>query len=157
MGVKAQSIGSQTFSRVDGTPFKNFSFQGSAVVDVDNDGYQDLVLTGGVDTDNDGNQNVSKSYLYKNKGGVYQEGIELDNPVSGAYVLAFDNDNDGFKDLITIGKQIGDWQDPKQYFYKNENGSFVFKKSVENGKKTGTGSAEFFDFDHDGLLDYATN
>ena len=157
MGVKAQSIGSQTFSRVDGTPFKNFSFQGSAVVDVDNDGYQDLVLTGGVDTDNDGNQNVSKSYLYKNKGGVYQEGIELDNPVSGAYVLAFDNDNDGFKDLITIGKKIGDWQDPKQYFYKNENGSFVFKKSVENGKKTGTGSAEFFDFDHDGLLDYATN
>ena len=41
-------------------PFKNFSFQGSAVVDVDNDGYQDLVLTGGVDTDNDGNQKCLK-------------------------------------------------------------------------------------------------
>ena len=156
-GIKAQKVGSQTFSRIDGTPFKNFSFQGSAVVDVDNDGYLDLILTGGIDTDGDGNQNISKSYLYKNKVGVYQEGVELSQPVSGAYLSAFDNNNDGYKDLITVGRSIQGEQVDEQYFYKNENGNLIFTKKIGKGKKTGTGSIEYFDFDHDGLLDYATN
>lgn len=148
----------QVFEKVTGTPFGQFHFPAAVAFDANNDGFVDLVCTGSIDTDGNNVQDESKTFYYKNLNGVFQTGIPLEIPVSGAKIIAFDRDNDGFKDIITVGRTFKTMNSDYQQIYKNNNGEgFVLQSSNLPGKKTGSNSIDFADLDHDGVLDYALN
>lgn len=81
---------------------------GAYVVDYDNDGYRDVLLTGG-----------DEPILYENDGGQFRPSGELpdvDGPVRGA--LAFDYDNDGWEDLLLLRTNAS------AVFLENDDGTF---------------------------------
>lgn len=91
--------GNGNFSLIDGLPFEKVNMSAVAFEDIDNDGDQDLLLTGyGY-----GTNIVTK--LYKNDGsGVFEEIADV--PFKGVYygAVAFsDIDNDGDKDVMIVG------------------------------------------------------
>lgn len=155
--VQAQQL-SAVFQKVENTPFEQFHFPSAAVLDVDNDGFMDIVYTGSVDTNGNNEQDESKTMYYKNINGVFQAGVPLQIPVSGSKIIAFDRNNDGFTDIITVGRTFKVMYSDYQQIYKNNNGEgFVLESSNLPGKKTGSCSIDFADLDHDGVLDYALN
>lgn len=155
--VQAQHLPA-VFQKVENTPFEQFHFPSAAVLDVDNDGFMDVVYTGSVDTNGNNEQDESKTIYYKNINGVFQAGVPLQIPVSGSKIIAFDRNNDGFTDIITVGRTFKVMYSDYQQIYKNNNGEgFVLESSNLPGKKTGSCSIDFADLDHDGVLDYALN
>lgn len=148
----------QKFEKVENTPFEQFHFPAAAVFDADNDGFVDIIYTGSIDTDGDHQQDESQALYYKNNNGVFQDGVPLTIPVSGAKIVAFDRNNDGFKDIITVGRTFKTMLTDYQQLYENVKGEdFVLRSSNLPGKKTGSCSIDFADLDHDGILDYALN
>jgi predicted nucleotidyltransferase len=139
--------GSGTFSVVAGTPFEGVSFGSVAFADVNNDGRQDIFITG----ENTAEQPVAK--LYMNNGtGSFSEAVGT--PFQGVYnssIAVADIDNDGNKDIIITGKS-GYSQDISRLYKNNGNGSFTHV-SAANLESISSGSVAFADIEGDGDQD----
>jgi hypothetical protein len=129
---------------------------GCAFVDVDNDGWLDVVLVNSSTWPGQPAKPAATT-LYRNNGnGTFADVTRRPGLTSGAYglgVTAADYDNDGFVDLYFTN--LG----PNRLYRNNGNGTFT-----DVTAKAGVGdpgfstSAAFFDYDRDGKLDlYVAN
>jgi hypothetical protein len=123
---------------------------GCAFVDVDGDGWLDIVLINGKDLIPRGRQTTAALYR-NNRDGTFTDvtrGSGLDVEIYGLGVAVGDYDNDGRDDLY-ITALGGD------RLFHNE-GNFHFRDVTREASLTNTAfgaSAAWFDFDRDGKLD----
>ncbi len=123
---------------------------GGAFIDVDGDGWQDIILVNSKDWTPKGRRNLSA--LYRNTGnGTFTNitaGSGLDVEMYGIGVAVGDYDNDG-RDDIYITALEGD-----RLFHNDGGGKFrdVTKAAGISNASFGT-SAAFLDYDKDGKLD----
>ncbi|PKL79118.1 MAG: hypothetical protein CVV25_09195 [Ignavibacteriae bacterium HGW-Ignavibacteriae-4] len=134
------------FIKVDNPPFKEIITKEIVFSDIDNDGYNDLLITGFVIQDS----NRMRTILYKNNKGEFTkvENTPFVNLVGDA---AFsDIDNNGFEDLLILGTD--DFNEQVAHLYKNEDGIF---NEVMNTPFVGLirASPTFIDIDNDGDKD----
>ncbi len=87
--------GSGVFTQVTNTALPNILWKGAAIADVDNDGDQDIVITGT-------GSGVSGVYLNNGNAVFTAQGNSVFSAVSGA-VAFIDMENDGDKDVIITG------------------------------------------------------
>jgi len=131
--------------------YRNFyNGGGVAIGDINNDGLQDIYLTG----------NMVSNRLYLNKGNMQFEDISekagvLGNKPWSTGVVMVDINNDGLMDIYVCnaGNMEGNNHDNDLYI---NNGDLTFTEKAEeyNLAKTGfTTHASFFDYDKDGDLD----
>lgn len=131
--------------------YRNFyNGGGVAIGDINNDGLQDIYLTG----------NMEPNKLYLNKGNMQFEDISesagvLGNKPWSTGVVMVDINNDGLLDIYVCnaGNMEGNNHDNDLYI---NNGDLTFTEKAEeyNLAKTGfTTHASFFDYDKDGDLD----
>lgn len=131
--------------------YRNFyNGGGVAIGDINNDGLQDIYLTG----------NMEPNRLYLNKGNMQFEDISeaagvLGNKPWSTGVVMVDINNDGLLDIYVsnAGNMEGNNHDNDLYI---NNGDLTFTERAEeyNLAKTGfTTHASFFDYDKDGDLD----
>lgn len=131
--------------------YRNFyNGGGVAIGDINNDGLQDIYLTG----------NMEPNKLYLNKGNMKFEDISesagvLGNKPWSTGVVMVDINNDGLLDIYVCnaGNMEGNNHDNDLYI---NNGDLTFTEKAEeyNLAKTGfTTHASFFDYDKDGDLD----
>ncbi|WP_285651519.1 FG-GAP-like repeat-containing protein [Allomuricauda sp. NBRC 101325] len=131
--------------------YRNFyNGGGVAIGDINNDGLQDIYLTG----------NMEPNRLYLNKGNMQFEDISesagvLGNKPWSTGVVMVDINHDGLLDIYVsnAGNMEGNNHDNDLYI---NNGDLTFTESAEeyNLAKTGfTTHASFFDYDKDGDLD----
>ncbi|HWF08364.1 MAG TPA: CRTAC1 family protein [Bryobacteraceae bacterium] len=123
---------------------------GAAFIDVDGDGWCDILLVNSKDWTPRGRKTTAA--LYKNnRNGTFTDitrGSGLDVEIYGIGVAVGDYDNDG-KDDVYITALEGD-----RLFHNDGNGRFtdVTKSSGINNANFGT-SVAWLDYDHDGKLD----
>ncbi|CAL2077939.1 FG-GAP-like repeat-containing protein [Tenacibaculum sp. 190524A02b] len=120
--------------------------------DFDNDGYKDLVISGGLDNNLDFSADVSAIKLYRNKqNGQFEEVIspEVYGLHLGAVKFA-DIDNDGDLDLVTSGQNYNDITKYYLTVYENKSGAFTKKQELDGVIYS---SISFGDFDNNGTLD----
>lgn len=139
--------GNGNFTQVTGTPFENVEYSSIAFADIDNDGDQDVLITG-FNTDF-----IAISKLYTNDGnGNFTE--LLNTPFVGVNLssVAFaDIDGDGYKDLLITG--ITDDYESTTNLYKNE-GNGNFSEITETPfDDVGYSNIAFEDVDNDGHQD----
>jgi enediyne biosynthesis protein E4 len=125
---------------------------GCAFLDFDRDGWQDILLTNGMDWPGH-KQRRSTLRLYRNnRNGTFTDVTSragLDVEIYGMGVAVGDYDNDGFPDiLITCVGQ-------NRLFHNTGKGTFTdVTEAAGLGKRIGfSTSALWFDYDRDGLLD----
>lgn len=120
---------------------------GAAIFDLDGDGDEDIILTGGLD----------KEGLFENLGNgqfqniTYAAGLGFMDSVHTMGVITGDIDNDGFRELFfTTGPN-----EPNVLLYNNGNKTFTnisLSSNIAMDTSWST-SATFFDFEADGDLD----
>ncbi len=115
--------------------------------DADNDGYQDLVVTGA-------GYGGPVAKIYHNNGdGTFTDINASLTPVSVSAVAVGDYDNDGYLDIaISGGDDFYTGANPKTKIYHN-NGNLTFTDIGAQLTGTWFGSLNWGDFDHDGRLD----
>ena len=124
---------------------------GSAFLDYNNDGYQDIFLVNFKDWP-DHKSKTSYPALYKNNGnGTFTDvtaSAGLASEIYGLGVSAADYDNDGSIDIFVS------CLDQDRLYHNNGNGTFtdVAEKSGIKENEFGT-SSTWFDYDKDGLVD----
>lgn len=159
------SIYSQTFIEVSATAgvnhiFKEDNHMGGGVVffDYDNDGWEDIYITGGLD----------KDQLYKNLGDgtfdlVTGSWLEITQDFYTTSVVSGDINNDGFRDLYvtTWRGEDNNGGFERNLLFMNNNGDGTFTEVGSNVGITETAfsmGAAMFDYNNDGLLDiYSVN
>ena len=111
--------GNGVFSEVAGTPF-NVAWDGVVkFVDTDNDGDEDVILTG-----RDNNTWLPKTALYTNENGIFSEVVGT--PFKGAMfssISAGDIDGDGDYDILISGQNSS--FNPETSLYINDGGNFT--------------------------------
>ncbi|MCH5238847.1 MAG: VCBS repeat-containing protein [Muribaculaceae bacterium] len=134
-----------------------------AVGDYDNDGFQDIVITGRDDyefTDEEGETYVYSDkravYLFHNEGG---NGFKLiENPLDGQAPFArlacgsvyfADMDNDALLDIVASGYGVNEGN--LRVYWNNGDGTFSEERQVLSGSYNS--SVAVGDFDNDGLQD----
>ena len=134
--------------------FNDFSHMGGGAVflDYNNDGWEDLYITGGQDEDS----------LYKNKGdGTFEKATNIDLSLTKNFnttaAISGDINNDGFRDLLvtTWSENQGSRSFARNLLYIN-NGNDTFTESgVAWGlnEKSFSMGASMLDYNNDGLLD----
>lgn len=134
---------------------KNFYYGAAHACDMDNDGKQDVVINGAVDTDNDGNVDTSYNEVYRNNGTSLVPYANLGGDATHLGDIKFmDFNNDGLLDIISTGLSYNDIVNYKHYRFRNTGTGFI-KEADLAGKIYG--SLEAFDFNNDGKIDYAVN
>ncbi|MDH6250850.1 hypothetical protein M2347_000577 [Chryseobacterium sp. H1D6B] len=144
----------QTFTEVQ-TGLNSFYYAAGDVSDIDNDGFPDIVVNGAVDSDGDGSVDTTFNEVYKNNGTTFAPYADLGADATHLGDIRFvDYNNDGLADIISAGLSYMDIVNYKHYRFKNTGSGFV-----KDGDMPGKiyGSMEVFDFNHDGLKDYALN
>ncbi len=135
---------SGTFTEVN-TVFTGMKHSCSDWGDYNNDGWQDVIITG----EKSGGTRYS-TILYKNNGdGSFSQVTTNIENLAGGQVDWGDVDNDGDLDLLLTG--INNSYQNKSYIYLNNNGSFTDSGSELEGVRQG--AALFGDYNDDGLLD----
>ena len=134
---------------------------GASVIDYNNDGYQDLFITGG----------SAQNVLYKNNGNstftdvTQSAGLAIESSLVSQGVTSADVNRDGFIDLFitTVGDELSEEQfsrGPNILFLNNGDGTFT-DVSIEYGfseLKTFSTGASFGDINSDGFPDlYVSN
>lgn len=127
----------QSFSKMGG---------GVAVFDYDNDGWEDLYMTGGIGTDK----------LYRNQGnGQFQDvsvaaGIESETSGHDTFgVISGDVDNDGHRDIVVTTF----FNSESLLFHNQGDGTFNLLPNAINDDENWKTAASFGDVNKDGLLD----
>jgi hypothetical protein len=138
--------GSAIFTAQNNTTFTPVKFAAIAFIDMENDGDQDVIISG------QDASNVSSIKLYQNNGtGNY---ILNSNstflPISSDDVDVADTDNDGDLDFLVSGAQAG--SGANTILYKN-NGTGVFTQTATSLQQTFGGKSAFADLDNDGDQD----
>ncbi|WP_228464792.1 T9SS type A sorting domain-containing protein [Chryseobacterium antibioticum] len=137
------------------TGMRNFYYGSAGVADMDNDGKQDVVINGAIDSDDDGNVDTSFNEVYKNNGTSLVPYANLGTNVTHLGDIKFmDFNNDGLLDIISTGLSYNDVVNYKHYRFRNTGSGFT-KEADLAGKIYG--SLEAFDFNNDGKIDYAIN
>jgi hypothetical protein len=137
------------------TNMNNFYYGAADAADMDNDGKQDVVINGAVDTDNNGSVDTSFNEVYKSNGTTLVSYANLGVDATHLGDIKFmDFNNDGFLDIISTGLSYNDIVNYKHYRFRNTGTGFV-KEADLAGKIYG--SLEAFDFNNDGKMDYAIN
>ncbi|MCX2719593.1 VCBS repeat-containing protein [Lentiprolixibacter aurantiacus] len=130
--------------------FSNFyTGAGVGVLDVNNDGLQDLLFGG----------NQVSSKLFLNKGGLrFQDitqnaGLETDRWITGISVV--DINADGYDDIyLSVSGFINSGNTENLLFVNNKDNTFTEKAAVYGlNEKAQTTHTSFFDYDRDGDLD----
>lgn len=148
------SMVAQNFTEVQ-TSMNNFYYPASDIGDINNDGLQDIVVNGAIDSDGDGNVDTTYNGIYKNNGTTFIPYADLGADATHLGDIKFiDYNNDGLADIISTGLSYMDIVNYKHYRFRNTGSGFV-KEADLSGKIYG--SMEVFDFNHDGLQDYALN
>jgi len=126
------------------------SFETSFWVDYDNDGFQDLFLTGGSET-NPGASGFTNA-LYRNKGdGTFEKisKIAILTATTNAGSQSWgDFDNDGLIDVF-----IAQWNRKGVLFRNDGNGSFTQVLKDQSISQGNGSTAIWADFDNNGILD----
>lgn len=144
----------QNFSEAQ-TDMKNFYYSASDIGNVDHNGFQDVVINGAIDTDGDGSADTTFNEVYKNNGSTLTPYANLGADATHLGDIKFiDYNNDGLADIISTGLSYMDIVNYKHYRFRNTGTGFI-KEAELPGKIYG--SMEVFDFNHDGLQDYAIN
>ncbi|MET3538492.1 T9SS type A sorting domain-containing protein [Chryseobacterium limigenitum] len=144
----------QTFTEVQ-TSMSNYYYPASDIGDIDNDELHDIVVNGAIDSDGDGNVDTTFNGIYKNNGTTFIPYADLGADATHLGDIKFiDYNNDGLADIISTGLSYMDIVNYKHYRFRNTGSGFV-KEADLPGKIYG--SMEVFDFNHDGLQDYALN
>jgi len=144
----------QNFTEIQ-TGMKNFYYSASDIADIDQDGFQDIVVNGAIDSDGDGNVDTSFNEVYRNNGTTLIPYADLGADATHLGDIKFiDYNNDGLPDIISTGLSYVDIVNFKHYRFRNTGSGFV-KEADLPGKVYG--SMDVFDFNHDGKLDYALN
>ena len=122
---------------------------GCAFVDLDNDGWADILLVNGRDW-----QPSAKHYhaalYHNNHNGTFTDvtaGSGLDIEIYGIGVAIADYDNDG-RDDVYITALDGD-----HLFHNEGNGNLLMSRGRRDGQRDFGASAAWFDFDRDGKVD----
>ncbi len=126
-----------------------FNGGGVGVVDINNDGLQDLFLAG----------NMVSDRLYLNKGDMQFEDITtsagIENDTWSTAVAIADVNNDGWQDIY-VGKFILEEPEKRRNALYINNGDLTFTESAAQYGLNHDGhctAANFFDYDRDGDLD----
>ncbi len=144
----------QTFQETT-VPFLDFWFSSSAIVDIDNDGDKDVIISGAVDTTS-GGPDTTIAQVYINDGGTFSlsTSFEIEKALHLGDMKLFDVNNDGLLDLVITGLSYDDIVNYKLYTYINTGNSFELQDDAI-GKIFG--SINYGDFDNNGSLDFITN
>ncbi len=138
----------EVYHPVNGTAgFRAVNSSGLIWFDYDNDGFQDLLVTGA-----GYGGPVAAVYHNDQKGGFTEIETSL-KPVSVSAVAVGDYDNDGFVDIaVSGGDDFGTGSNPTTKIYHNE-GDGKFLDIGADLEGTWFGSLDWGDFDNDGRLD----
>jgi hypothetical protein len=138
--------GSAVFTAQGSTAFTPVKFTAIAFIDIENDGDQDIIISG-----KDAG-NVSSIKLYQNNGtGNYTLNTNSTFlPISADDVDVADTDNDGDLDFLISGSQSTSIANTILY---TNNGSGVFTQTTTSLQQTFGGKNAFADLDNDGDQD----
>ncbi len=144
----------QTFQETT-VPFLDFWFSSSAIGDIDNDGDNDVIISGAVDTTS-GGPDTTIAQVYINDGGTFSlsTSFEIEKALHLGDMKLFDVNNNGLLDLVITGLSYDDIVNYKLYTYINTGNSFELQDDAI-GKIFG--SINYGDFDNNGSLDFITN
>lgn len=113
--------------------------------DFNNDGDEDLIIMGMVDSD-------LATYLYRNKAGVLSKYSNLIQPSIEGSMHWIDLNNNGYKDLVRSGYISFPFTDSRFIVSKNMGGAFV-ERPQDDIPGLIVSDMDFADFDNDGDLD----
>jgi len=125
---------------------------GVALIDYDNDGWQDIFIVNGMDWPEHTSKHSTPKLYHNNHDGTFTDVTHkagLDIEILGMGVAVGDYDNDGYDDLFVTA--VGQ----SHLFHNNGNGTFtdVTQKAGLMGLKEFSTSAAWVDYDRDGKLD----
>ena len=125
---------------------------GVAFLDYDNDGWQDILLTNGMDWPGHAHKRSTLALYHNNHDGTFTDVTQkagLAVEMYGMGVAIADYDNDGFDDIFVTA--LGQ----NHLFRNNGNGTFsdVTKRAGLQGPSEFSTSAAWVDYDRDGKLD----
>lgn len=148
ININAQT---HTFESVESV-IKNICYSSIDIGDFDDNGFDDILISGAIDTDDDYNADESKIFIYKNDNGVF---TEIDDPdIFGIHlgvVKFIDIDNDGDLDIIATGQNYEDITKHGLYIYENNDGKFTLKQQFQGYIYS---SVDCGDFNNDGYIDF---
>ncbi|MFV0572997.1 MAG: FG-GAP-like repeat-containing protein [Xanthomarina gelatinilytica] len=145
-------IAQEAFTQVTPTGINNFFYPALDWGDINGDGFNDVVISGGIDTSGDLSADTSQISIFtNNNNGTF---TELSTPnIYGLHlgdVKFMDIDNDGDLDLLTTGQNYNDIYNYYLKIYLNDNSQFTETQSMDG---VIFASIDAGDYDNDGDLD----
>lgn len=129
----------------------NFFYASLDWGDFDNDGYKDVIVSGGIDTTGDHSADQSAVKLFRNKqDGTFEEVV---TPMYGLHLGAVkfvDVDNDADLDVVICGQNYADITKYYLTVYENDGAKFKKKQDLDGLIYA---SLSFADIDNNGTLD----